>query len=267
MKMKCVKLGSVGHSGAGILPASIGQAGSLPHWQGGFWGATAIQFFLALTLWSVTAVSCFGADLPARSSTLDSDGRFWLYRNGALHPKMPFSPYGWASDATNLVEVITMDLENRDQPNAVIKPPTPERERCILMKISWSEATWASVAFISGPDKPAWWGDSNLGRYYDFRALPKKHLIFYARGSKGGEVIKAEIGTLGDKPYGDSIADPITKEVKLTADWNRFELDFTNVASRDLSHVCNGFTVAVERSAQTGSPAETEFYLDDIYFE
>ena len=214
-----------------------------------------------------TTTNIFAADLQARPPTMDSDGHFWVYRNGAVHPKMPFSPYGWMSDATNLSEVIQMDLESRERPNTVIKPPTPERDRCIRLKISWSEATWANVAFISGPDKPAWWGESSLGRYYDFRALPKKHLVFYARGSKGGEVIKAEIGTLGDKPFGDSLADPITKEVKLTTDWNRVEVDFSNVAAAELAHICNGFTVAIERATQTGSPTETVIYLDDIYFE
>jgi hypothetical protein len=207
-------------------------------------------------------------ELQGRQPALDSQGRFWVYRNGATHPKMPFTPYGWMSDATNLSQVVEMDVESRDHPNTVTKTSPPERDRCIRIKLTWGEATWASVAFISGPDKPPWWGDSNTGRYYNLNALPKKKLVFYARGDKGGEVIKAQIGALGDKPFGDSLANPITSEyLKLTADWTRFEIDLKNAPPSELEKICNGFGIVAERASQADSPGATQFYIDDVYFE
>ena len=208
-------------------------------------------------------------DSQLRQPAFDPQGFFWVYRNGATHPKMPFSPYGWMSDATNLSQVVQIDLECHDHPNAITKPPTPERERCIRLKVTWGEATWASVAFISGTDKPPWWGETNTGgRYYNLGALPKKKLVFYARGDKGGEVIKAQVGALGDKPFGDSLASPvISDDLKLTQDWKRFEIDLKDAPAAELAKICNGFGVVAEQATQPGSPGETQFYIDDVYFE
>ena len=224
---------------------------------------------MAAALW-IGAAGLLAADPgpQVRQPVLDSQGRFWVYRNGPMHPRMPFSPYGWMSDATNLPQIIQVDLECPDHPNTVIQAPTPERQFCISVKMKWSEATWASVAFISGPDKPPWWGDTSAGRYYDLSGLPKKKLIFYARGEKGGEVIQAQIGELGDKPYGDSLIKPITSgDLKLTTNWTRFEVDLSRVPSSELTNICNGFGVLAEQTSQPGAPAETQFYLDDIFYE
>jgi len=224
---------------------------------------------IALALLTFAANSLPAApDAQVRQPTLDSEGRFWVYRNGATHPKMPFSPYGWMSDATNLSQIIQLDLESRDHPNTVTKTSPPERDRCIRVKVTWGDATWVSIAFISGPDKPAWWGDSNTGRYYNLGALPQKKLVFYARGDKGGEVIKAQIGALGDKPFGDSLANAIVSDdLKLTQDWTRFEVDLKDAPPSELGKICNGFGVVAELASQSGSPGETQFYIDDVYFQ
>jgi hypothetical protein len=229
------------------------------------------QFVLGLSLAIITAtpVRSDPAATQIHQPVLDSEGRFWIYRNGPLQPKMPFAPYGWMSDGTNLSKIIQIDLDCRDHPEAGIKPPRPERELCISLKVAWSEATWASVAFISGTDKPPWWGETNSGgKYYDLGALPQKRLVFYARGSRNGDVIKAQIGALGDKPFGDSLPKPIvTEELKLTQEWKRFEIDFKGTPAADLASICNGFGVVLELASQPGSPAETQVYLDNIYFE
>ena len=209
-----------------------------------------------------------GQQMAVRQPVLDSQGCFWVYRNGPMHPRMPFLPYGWTSDATNVSQVFQIDLECLDHPCTAIKPPVPEREFCISIKMKWSEATWAGVAFISGPDKPPWWGDTTSGWHYDLSSLPKKKLVFYARGDKGGEVIKVKIGELGDKPYGDSLIKPLsTDDLKLTQSWTRFELDLNSVSAFELTNICNGFTVLAQQASQSSSPAETQFYLDDIYYE
>lgn len=249
------------------------------------------QFVVALALLAIAAISLrsqpdsqvrepggmpasTNASLPddlqtqVRQPALDSEGRFWVYRNGKTHPKMPFTPYGWASDATNLTQIIHVDLECQEHPCTLIKTSPPESPRCICMWMTWDDATWASVAFISGPEKLPWWGESKAGWYYDLGALPKRKLVFYARGDKGGEVIKAQIGALSDKAFGDSLAKPIVSEdLELTPEWTRFEIDLTNTPAAQLGKICNGFGVVVERAAQPGSPAETRFYLDDVYYE
>lgn len=226
------------------------------------------QFVIGLGLLTAAMNSLPAAtESSVRQPTLDTQGRFWIYRNGTT-PKMPFSPYGWMSDATNLSQIIQIDVECHDHPNTVTKATPPERDFCIRLKITWGEATWASVAFISGPDKPAWWGETNTGRHYNLAALPKKKLVFYARGDKGGEVIKAQIGALGSKPYGDSLSKPIvSEELKLTQEWTRFEMDLKTATNTDLSSICNGFGVIAERDSQSGTPTETQFYVDDVYLE
>ena len=225
----------------------------------------------------VTAALClfpsvvFSADndLRIRPPILDTDGRFWVYRNGLAHPPMPFSPYGWMSDVSNVLDVIKLDLSSADNPNRIMRPASAsERDACIRVQITWGDATWASVAFISGPDNPPWWGDNKNGKYYNLAGLTKKKLVLYARGDKGGESFKVQVGVLGDKPYGDSLHKPvISEDIVLTTDWTRYEIDLKDVPAKELEHICNGFGFTVVRDNQSGSPDNTVFYLDDIYYE
>jgi hypothetical protein len=210
-------------------------------------------------------------ELRVRPPLFDAEGHFWVYRNGPMHPHMPFLPYGWMSDstATNLNQLIKVDLECRDHPNTIIKGATAsETDYCIRIKFTWQDATWCSVAFISGPDKPPWWGENNIGRYYNLSSLPKKKLIFFARGEHGGESIQAQIGVLGQKPFGDSLPKPLlSEELKLTQDWARYEIDLNQIKASDLAHICNGFGVIAQLASQPGTPTETVVYIDDVYYE
>jgi hypothetical protein len=230
------------------------------------------QTMAAFVMFTLTAGLVLAAsDLRIRTPTYDAYGRFWVYRNGPDHPHMPFLPYGWMSDATttDLAQVIQVNLECQDRPNALLKNSTPaEKDYCIRAKISWGDATWASIAFISGPDKPAWWGETNTGSYFDLSSLPKKKLVFFARGERGGEIIQAQIGLLGGKPYGDSLAKPVVSEdLKLTQDWTRYEMDLSGVSSAELARICNGFGVIAQLAKQPGTPTETVFYIDDVFYE
>lgn len=210
------------------------------------------------------------SELRVRQPVLDAGGRFWVYRNGLVHPPLPFLPYGWMSDSTNLTEIIHVDLDCTDDPNRTDEESAyqSEKQTCIQVKINWADSTWATVAFISGPDTPPWWGEDARGRYYDLSLLPKKKLIFYARGGHGGEDIKAEIGVLGKKPFGDSLSKPvITDDITLTPEWTRHEIDLKSIPDSELKHICNGFGVTAERDSQPGTADHTVFYLDDIYYE
>ena len=183
---------------------------------------------------------------------------------------MPFSPYGWMSDDTNnLAQLIRVDVENRDRPNTAFKAAKQnERETCIQITLNWSNAAWAGIAFISGPDKPPWWGDTSRGKHFNLSKLSKKKLVFYARGAKGGEIIKAQIGALAGKPFGDSLTEPfVSDEFKLTKEWTRHEVDLSSIPSTELGRVCNGFGIVVEQSSQPGPGTETQFSVDDIHFE
>jgi hypothetical protein len=230
---------------------------------------TILQLIAAGMFCLLAAAPLQGADLKTRQPTLDANGRFWLYRNGPAHPPLPFSPYGWMSDITNMDNLVKIDLECTDHPNQTgSDQSSSETQSCIQMKINWGDATWAGIAFISGPDRPPWWGENNRGRHYDLSNLVKKKLVFYARGDRGGESLKVQIGLLGDKPYGDSLHQPISgDDITLTPEWTRYEVDLNDVAPAELAHICNGFGVNLERANQPGSGDQTVIYLDDIYFE
>jgi hypothetical protein len=211
-----------------------------------------------------------GAQSPGLSPTLDSQGRFWVYRNGPSQPRMPFTPYGWMSDITNnLLQMIKMDLEHRENPNTAFRiMRQSEKEGCIRLQVKWDNASWAGIAFISGPDKPAWWGDTSRGRHYNLNKLPKKKLVLYARGAHGGEVIKVQLGALAGKPFGDSLSKPFTSEdLKLAEEWARHEVDLQTIPAAELSSVSNGFGIIVDQGSQPGPGVETEVYVDDVYFE
>lgn len=230
----------------------------------------AFQSVLTLAVLALAAGHlCAAPDLQIRPPVMDGEGRFWVYRNGPTQPRMPFLPYGWMSDTTNLTQLGQIDLESNDHPNTAIKTAgISEKEHCMRVKLVWGDATWASIAYISGPDKPAWWGETNRGRYYNLSVLPKKKLVFHLRGDHGGEIIKVQMGVLGDKPFGDSLTKPIVSaEIKLTQAWVRYEIDLKDVPNAELANICNGFGVNVEHDSQPGNPTETQFFIDDVYFE
>lgn len=216
------------------------------------------------------STSTGAARSPGLAPKLDSQGRFWVYRNGPSQPRMPFTPYGWMSDITNnLTQMIKVDLEHHENPNNAFKPTRQsEKDACILLKVNWDNASWAGIAFISGPDKPAWWGETSRGRYYNLSSLPKKKLVLYARGQSGGEIIKVQLGVLAGKPYGDSLSKPfVSEELKLAQEWARHEIDLQPIPAAELMRVSNGFGIVVDQGSQPGPGTETQVYVDDIYFE
>jgi len=212
--------------------------------------------------------SLLAAELHGEPPPLDKAGRFWVYRDGTANPRMPFSPYGWMSDAAPS-DVIQLDLECHDSPHVLDATTAANGDNtCLRLTVNWTNATWAAVSFISGPDKPAWWGNTNGGTYYDLRKLHRKKLIAYLRGDKGGERVTVKLGILAQRPFGDSLAKPIASDLlELSTSWQRYELDLSAEPPEELSHICNGFGILLERSSQPGESTRTRIYLDNIYFE
>lgn len=114
---------------------------------------------------------------------------------------------------------------------------------------------WAGVYWQNPAQN---WGTKKGG--YDLTGMTK--LTFWARGAKGGEVVKFKVGGIGKdgKPYPDTIeveSDPI----ELTDSWKQYTI---NLAGKDLSYVSGGFCWVA--NADT-NPDGATFYLDDIKFE
>jgi hypothetical protein len=224
----------------------------------------------AATLTLASAPLLTGSETQSTAPTTDGQGRFWVYRNGPTQPRMPFTPYGWMSDATNnLPDIIKLNVECHERPNTAFRVPgKAERESCIEVKLNWDGATWAGVAFISGPDKPAWWGETDKGKYFNLSGLSKKKLVLNLRGERGGEMVKVQFGVLSGKPYGDSLSKPfVSEEFKLTKEWVRQEIDLSTIPTSELTRICNGFGVVADQASQPGPGKDTTFYIDDVYFE
>ena len=116
---------------------------------------------------------------------------------------------------------------------------------------------WAGVAVASYPNC---WGKRCCPAFYDLAGA--RRLVFYARGTHGGESIEVKTSILGDMPYGDSAPYPATSgRLQLERDWHRYEVDCQKT---DLSRVVTPFSVFVAGPQNIG---DVEIFLDEIYFE
>jgi hypothetical protein len=221
---------------------------------------------ICLALAFGAALVLLGEELRIFQPHLDASGRFWIYRNGTNDPVMLFAPHGWMSDGP-ITNAIDLNLDCREKPHVVLPgAAVGVHQRCMRFIARWDSATWAGIAFICGPDR--WWGDTSQGWYFDLRALPHKKLVFFARGERGGERIRAQMGILAKKPFGDSLTQPGTTDLlELSTNWTRYEIDLSAKSANELSRVCNGFGVVVERFIQPTSHPETQLYVDDVFFE
>ncbi len=210
-------------------------------------------------------LNCSSADFDIRKPSLDGSGRFWLYTSGKGGATMPFVPYAWMPEQAS--QIMKMDAACVENPHVESGKATPE-DSCISVTVNWAPPYWCGVAFLSGPDRPQWWGEDSRGWYYDLSGLKTKKLVFYARGVQGTERIQVKAGILGDKKYGDSLKFPAeSRWLKLSKEWQRFELDLSGYRAEDLCRICNGFTFVLNKDQQADSNNRTQFFLDTIYFE
>jgi len=111
---------------------------------------------------------------------------------------------------------------------------------------NWGGVDWQSPANDWG-DQPGGWNLTGA-----------KKLTFWARGSKGGEIVTFMYGGLTGKTYSDTASDKLDK-VTLTKAWKQYTLDLTG---KDLSDIKTGFGWVV-----AGSGQPITFYLDDIKYQ
>jgi len=202
-----------------------------------------------------------------RRPRLDADGKFYIYKDLAPGAPMPFVPYAYMPAEAG--EMMKIDVASKDDPYIPEGASAGKAAAtCISVKINWKSPNWVGCAFVSGPDSPAWWGEDDRGWYYDLSGLKKKKLVFFARAKGGSEVrIQVKVGILGDKKFGDSMSMPAeTRWLKLSPKWTRYECDISGYTAKQLSKVCNGLTFVTNQD-QNGGATETEFALDEIYFE
>jgi Glycosyl hydrolases family 2, TIM barrel domain len=154
-----------------------------------------------------------------------------------------YIPAGWMGDTKS----IKVDPEHKTLPQA-----GATCMRCeFTAKTGWGAVAWQHPAQD--------WGDQRGG----FNMTGAKCLVFYARGENGGEEVSFGFGIIGsEKRYYDTAKRSLEK-VKLTRDWQRYEIKLDDLKeSENLTRIKTGF---VWNLASPGTPVV--FYLDNIIWE
>jgi hypothetical protein len=167
-----------------------------------------------------------------------------------------FAASGWAGDAANggLVE---LPCDRDRDPDAVgnchLFQYTP------IASTTPGSASWAGVFF----QYPV----SNWGAQAGLPIAPGAvRVSFLAAGANGGEIVSFRAGGIGD-PNAGTCADEFSRDltVRLTADFQRYEIDLGNV---QYTRVISPFSWKISKvlfSNQTPEPIA--FYLDDLHWE
>ena len=168
---------------------------------------------------------------------------FYVYsdrRNSGNH----FVPSGWMGDYQDL----HLDENSHDHPHS--------GSTCIRIAYTAKGSQgngWTGIYWQSPANN---WGDKAGG--YDLTG--KRHLTFWARGEKGGEVISEfKIGGITGE-NGDSTS-ASTGSIALDRQWEKYTI---SLGGLDLTHVIGGFGWSANRDA---NPKGIVFYLDDIRYE
>jgi hypothetical protein len=162
---------------------------------------------------------------------------FVLYEDCTPEMKLPYAPSGWMGDT----EQIECDTCSDETPHS--------GKTCI--KFTFNEGKWGGIVWQFPPED---WGDIPDG----LNLTGAKKLTFWARGEKGGEPVKFEMGILGrDKKFPDSGSGHVN--VKLTDKWKQYSI---SVGSQNLKCIKSGFAWSVQ-----GRAKPTTFYVDDVRYE
>jgi hypothetical protein len=160
-----------------------------------------------------------------------------------------FYPSGYVGDPSDLVV-------NTGYASGANEECNGSGKTCVELRFSGTGNQYAGI-YWQDPLKN--WGESADG---GFDLSGATALRFWARGTKGGEVIsEIRVGGIGigAATYPDS-AVVSKKQIKLTADWQMVELP---LASADLTHIIGGFYVEFNRS---DNPKGATVLVDRIAF-
>jgi hypothetical protein len=129
---------------------------------------------------------------------------------------------------------------------------------CVKITYNPGSAGWAGFYWLNKENN---WGDKT-GE--DFSKKSFKQVTFFARGEKGGEVVKFKVGgvSTSGKPNKDSFeAEPKEGAVTLTKEWKQYRID---LEGKNLSSVIGMFCWT---ASELANPKGLSFYLDDIQYE
>jgi len=161
-----------------------------------------------------------------------------------------FIASGWMGDGEMGTRHLQLDEVSRENPHTGTD--------CIKVVYTPGPVGWAGIYWQNEADN---WGDQP-GE--NFNRTGYRHLTFWTRGAKGGEVVEFAIGGIEvkGKKYKDSFkAQTRPRKITLHKEWTRYTI---GLGSEDLSSVIGGFAwVATASSNHDG----LTFYLDDIYLE
>jgi hypothetical protein len=181
-------------------------------------------------------------DSGTRKDVTEVGKPYWIYRNDK---GIEFLPTLVMPDGRGVAHDLAWDKEPY------------KGSSCYRARYRVEDNPWVGVAFVldGSIDGPR--------RRFDLRrklgCAPEAPLVlrFYARSEQG---VKAKF-TFGGLPK-DSQAFGISKTVKLTPKWKRYEL---NLAKADTSAVYSIFQWSIERSNLAQDTEIAELLIDDIY--
>ena len=146
----------------------------------------------------------------------------------------PYAPSAWMGNKS----AVSLDTGCREDPHA--------GDHCIKVTYAAPDG-WAAVAWRHPAGD---WGDRPGG--YDLSAADR--LTVWARGERGGEVVKLGMGGVGEnKKYPDT--GEAVETFTLTPDWRKYAVDLSGI---DRARIKTGLKWVVEGQ---GRPAT--FYLDE----
>jgi hypothetical protein len=149
-------------------------------------------------------------------------------------------------------------------------------EKAITLDDGWTKgahagATCVKFTYRQLPESIGWAGvyaqynvkekGENWGDLKGLDLTGYTQLVWYAKGEKGGELVKFKAGGIdaAGKPYKDSF-EKSHEVVRLETNWKRYDLSLTG----DLSSVIGGFCWIAKRDS---NPDALTFYIDTITYE
>ncbi|OQA23740.1 MAG: hypothetical protein BWY59_02541 [Verrucomicrobia bacterium ADurb.Bin345] len=168
---------------------------------------------------------------------------FYVHNSALNPPPRNFAASGFMGDVS--------DLRVMGSYTKLLKKGVP----CIKVVYTGKGASgWAGLAWQNPADN---WGDKARGGYNLSKAT---HLVFWACGEKGGEVVEFKLGGAAGL-YPDSTTLTIGS-ITLTPNWVRYVID---LQGEDLHYISTGFGFVVNTM---DNPEGCTFYIDEVaYFD